>query len=94
LTHDPYKDFRQAVNRGEAKIDLGRAVLTMAAADYPDLDIDRYLARIDQLAADAQARLGSEADVQRTIAVLNNVLFREHAFAAIVKITSIRGIVF
>ncbi|HEY6367582.1 MAG TPA: tetratricopeptide repeat protein [Candidatus Binatia bacterium] len=80
MTHDPYKDFRQAVNRGEAKIDLGRAALTMAAADYPDLDIDIYLARIDQLAADAQARLGSEADVQRTIAVLNNVLFREHGF--------------
>ena len=80
MTHDPYKDFRQAVNRGEAKIDLGRAALTMAAADYPDLDIDSYLARIDQLAADAQARLGSEADVQRTIAVLNNVLFREHGF--------------
>jgi regulator of sirC expression with transglutaminase-like and TPR domain len=80
LTRDPYKDFRQAVDRGEAKIDLGRAALTMAAADYPDLDIDGYLARIDQLAADAQARLGSEADVYRTIAVLNNVLFREHGF--------------
>ena len=80
MTHDPYKDFRQAVDRGEARIDLGRAALTMAAAEYPDLDIEGYLDRIDQLAADAQARLGSEADVYRTIAVLNNVLFREHGF--------------
>jgi regulator of sirC expression with transglutaminase-like and TPR domain len=80
LTHDPYKDFRRAVDRGEARIDLGRAALTMAAADYPDLDIEVYLARIDQLAADAQARLGSEADVHRTLAVLNDVLFREHGF--------------
>ena len=80
LTYDPYKDFRQAVDRGEARIDLGRAALTMAAAEYPDLDIEGYLDRIDQLAVDAQARLGSEADVQRTIAVLNNVLFREHGF--------------
>jgi regulator of sirC expression with transglutaminase-like and TPR domain len=80
LTHDPYKGFRQALDRGEAKIDLGRAALTMAAADYPDLDVDVYLARIDRLAADTRARLGSEADVHRTLAVLNDVLFREHGF--------------
>jgi regulator of sirC expression with transglutaminase-like and TPR domain len=80
LPHDPYKEFRQAVDRGEAKIELGRAALTMAAADYPDLDIDVYLAILDQLAADARARLDSETDVQRTVAVLNDVLFREHGF--------------
>jgi regulator of sirC expression with transglutaminase-like and TPR domain len=80
LTHDPYKEFRQAVDRGEAKIDLGRAALTMAAADYPDLDINLYLARIDQLAAETQARLGAGADVYRSIAVLNDVLFRQHGF--------------
>jgi regulator of sirC expression with transglutaminase-like and TPR domain len=80
LTDDRYKDFRQAVEREESSLDLGRAALTLAAADYPDLDIDGYLARIDQLAADARARLGSEADVYRTIAVLNDVLFRQHGF--------------
>jgi regulator of sirC expression with transglutaminase-like and TPR domain len=80
LIRDPYKEFRQTVDRGEDKIDLGRAALTLAAVDYPDLDIDIYLARIDRLAAEAQARLGSEADVHRTIAVLNDVLFRQHGF--------------
>jgi regulator of sirC expression with transglutaminase-like and TPR domain len=80
LTHDPYKEFRQAVDRGEAKIDLGRAALTMAAADYPDLDINLYLARIDELAADVQARLGAEPDIHQTITILNDVLFREHGF--------------
>jgi regulator of sirC expression with transglutaminase-like and TPR domain len=80
LSQDPYKEFRQAVDQGEANIDLGRAALTMAAADYPDLAIDVYLARLEQLAADARARLGSETDVYRTIDVLNDVLFREHGF--------------
>lgn len=80
LIRDPYKEFRQTVDRGEDKIDLGRAALTLAAVDYPDLDIDIYLARIDRLAAEAQARLGSEADVHHTIAVLNDVLFRQHGF--------------
>jgi regulator of sirC expression with transglutaminase-like and TPR domain len=80
LSRDPYKEFRQAVDGGEDKIDLGRAALTLAAADYPDLEIDVYVARIDQLAAEAQARLGSESDVYRTLAVLNDVLFRQHGF--------------
>jgi regulator of sirC expression with transglutaminase-like and TPR domain len=80
LTNDPYKDFRQAVDRAETKIDLGKAALTIAASDYPDLDIDAYLSRIDALATSAAARLGSDADVHRSIAALNFVLFREHGF--------------
>ena len=80
LTNDPYKDFRRAVDRAETKIDLGKAALTIAAADYPDLDIDAYLSRIDTLAIGTAARLGSDADVHRTIAALNFVLFQEHGF--------------
>jgi regulator of sirC expression with transglutaminase-like and TPR domain len=80
LTNDPYKDFRQAVERAETKIDLGKAALTIAASDYPDLDIDAYLSRIDALATSAAAHLGSDADVYRSIAALNFVLFREHGF--------------
>jgi regulator of sirC expression with transglutaminase-like and TPR domain len=80
LTNDPYKDFRQAVDREETRIDLGRAALTIAASDYPNLDIDAYLSRIDALATSAAARLGSDADVYRSIAALNLVLFQEHGF--------------
>jgi regulator of sirC expression with transglutaminase-like and TPR domain len=80
LTTDPYKDFRQAVDREETRIDLGRAALTIAASDYPNLDIDAYLSRIDALATSVAARLGSDADVYRSIATLNLVLFQEHGF--------------
>jgi regulator of sirC expression with transglutaminase-like and TPR domain len=80
LTNDPYKDFRQAVDRAEAEIDLGRAALTIAASDYPDLDINAYLSRIDALATAAAARLGEDADVYRSIAALNFVLFQEQGF--------------
>jgi regulator of sirC expression with transglutaminase-like and TPR domain len=75
LTNDPYKDFRQAVDRAEADIDLGKAALTIAASDYPNLDFDAYLSRIDALATSAAARLGSDADVSRPIAAINFVLF-------------------
>ncbi len=80
LTDDPYKDFRQAVDRAETKIDLGKAALAIAASDYPNLDVDAYLSRIDALATTAAARLGSDADVHRSIAALNFVLFQEHGF--------------
>jgi regulator of sirC expression with transglutaminase-like and TPR domain len=78
LTTDLYQDFRQAVGRPEDKIDLGRAALTIAIADYSDLDISGYLSRIDELAARVRARLGADPNVYRSIAVLNGVLFQEY----------------
>jgi regulator of sirC expression with transglutaminase-like and TPR domain len=80
LSTDPYLDFRQAVDRPEEKIELGRAALTIALTDYPDLDIADYLARIDLLATEVTGRLGPEADIYRSIAALNFVLFRQYAF--------------
>lgn len=80
MTNDPYKDFRQAVDRAETEIDLGRAALTIAASDYPNLDIDAYVTRIEELAAAAEERVGGEADAYRSIAALNHVLFQERGF--------------
>jgi len=80
LTNDPYRDFRQAVDREETRIDLGEAALTIAVSDYPNLDIAAYLSRIDALATIAAGRLGADADVYRSIATLNFVLFQEHGF--------------
>jgi len=77
---DPYREFRQAVERPEETIDLGRAALTIALAEYPDLDIADYLRRIDELAIEARQRCGADGDVFRALAALNYVLFREHGF--------------
>jgi regulator of sirC expression with transglutaminase-like and TPR domain len=80
VSTDPYRDFRQAVDRPEDKIDLGRAALTIALTDYPNLDVLNYLARIDQLAGEVASRLDSEADIYRSMAALNYVLFKQHGF--------------
>jgi len=80
LVTDPYREFRQAVERPEETIDLGRAALTIALAEYPDLDIADYLRRIDELAIEARQRCGADGDVFRALAALNYVLFREHGF--------------
>lgn len=77
---DPYRDFRQAVDRPEEHIDLGRAALTIAQTDYPDLDIEQFLSRIDALAVEVARRCPADADIYGAIAALNCVLFNEHGF--------------
>jgi regulator of sirC expression with transglutaminase-like and TPR domain len=80
LAHDPYGEFRQAVDRGEDKIDLGRAALTIALTDYPDLDIAAYLARLDQLAIEVTNCCETGGDACQSLAALNYVLFDRHGF--------------
>lgn len=80
MVTDPYREFRQAVERPEKTIDLGRAALTIALGDYPDLDIENYLRRIDELAVAVSQRCGADADMFRSIAALNYVLFKEQGF--------------
>jgi regulator of sirC expression with transglutaminase-like and TPR domain len=80
LANDPYCEFRQAVDRPEESIDLGRAALTIALDEYPNLDIAACLSRIDELAALVAGRAGGELNVYRLIAALNTVLFKEQSF--------------
>jgi regulator of sirC expression with transglutaminase-like and TPR domain len=80
LVHDPYREFRQAVDRGEERIDLGRAALTIALTDYPELDIAAYLARLDQLAVEVTNRCDTGGNADEWLAALNDVLFNRHGF--------------
>ncbi len=80
MATDPYHEFRQAVDRPEEQIDLSRAALTIALPDYPGLDIAAYLGRIDELAQEVIERAGRPADLLRSIASLNLVLFTHHGF--------------
>src|SRR5271163_3405357 len=62
---------------GDEDIDLVRAALTIALTEYPDLDIESYVARVDELAHMAEARISEVGDAAQTIAALNHVLFDE-----------------
>jgi regulator of sirC expression with transglutaminase-like and TPR domain len=76
----PYHEFRQAADRPEELIDLGRAALTIALPEYPELDCLNYLRRIDRLAVEVSERCGNDADAFRLIAALNLVLFSQQGF--------------
>lgn len=75
-----YESFLQAVQCPDDKIDLGHAALAIAHAEYPELDIASYVARLDHLASAVQDRAGSEADPCRIIAALNYTLFNVEDF--------------
>ena len=77
---DPFQEFRRIVEQPEEEIDLGRAALTIALDDYPDLDIPSYLERIDQLAMRVGERAGVKPEARRVLAELNHVLFEEQRF--------------
>ena len=62
---------------GDEHIDLVRAGLTIARTEYPDLDIESYVTRIDELARRTAARISDVGDATETIAALNRTMFEE-----------------
>lgn len=49
--------FAHTAARPEAELDLAEAALLIAEAEYPDLDVARYVARLDDLGRGAKAAL-------------------------------------
>jgi regulator of sirC expression with transglutaminase-like and TPR domain len=61
----------------DEKIDLIRAALTIARTEYPDLDVESYVERADELARAAESRIGDIGDPLDVITALNHVLFQD-----------------
>jgi regulator of sirC expression with transglutaminase-like and TPR domain len=64
----------------DERIDLVRAALTIARTEYPDLDVEKYVHCVDELARRVGARIPEAGDAGQTIAALNHVLFVEEGF--------------
>jgi regulator of sirC expression with transglutaminase-like and TPR domain len=62
-----------------ADVDLAHVALLLAADEYPDLDVDSYLARLDDLADRAGPHLAGS--LTQVAAGLAHFLFEEEAFA-------------
>ena len=65
----------------DEEIDLGRAAFLIAAAEYPELDIQRELSVLDSLAGGASHRLGDSRDAIYSINTLSEYLFDEVGFS-------------
>lgn len=72
--------FTEMVTGPEDRIDLGRAALVIASEEYPGLDILRYVAKLEAMAAAVRARLIDGQDPLTKIRCLNAYLFGERGF--------------
>jgi regulator of sirC expression with transglutaminase-like and TPR domain len=61
----------------DEQIDLVRAALTIARTEYPDLDTEKYIAQVNELASKVASQVSAADDPNQTIATLNRVLFEE-----------------
>jgi regulator of sirC expression with transglutaminase-like and TPR domain len=80
MAEERHRIFRAAVELPDDEIDLGRAALAIAQEEYPTLDIQTYLGRLDQLAAVVRDRSAGENSPYRLIASLNYVLFTQEGY--------------
>lgn len=69
--------FAAEVSRPDREVDLARAALVMGAFEYPDLPVERYLRRLDELADAARPAL-STADLPSL--ALAQYLFKRAGF--------------
>src|SRR5512139_2288632 len=70
-------EFRSAVQRPAAEIDLAQAALLYARDAYPDLDPVLYLNQLDEWAEDIRTDIGTAID---PVATLNRFLFDDLRF--------------
>ena len=67
--------FRTEVERADSDVDLARAALLVAKEEYPQLSVERYLARLDQLAEHVRDRLDQESAAPIVLGELSAILF-------------------
>lgn len=73
----PLAPFARLLKAQERELDLARACLMIAQDAYPGLDVERYLAEIEGLAARLRARLPEGAPAEERVIALNELLFQD-----------------
>jgi regulator of sirC expression with transglutaminase-like and TPR domain len=74
------KLFAEMVSRKEGEIELAKAALLFAKEEYPDIDIDKYLRKIDLMAVEIKRRVGHNTDPYFLMSEINKYLFNEEGF--------------
>lgn len=82
MPHDqlPSNPFVRAVDLPDHAIHLATAALLIARDAYPDLDINRYLAELDEMAGGVRPRIEAATSPDEIIEILNRYLFDELGF--------------
>ncbi|MBI1764612.1 MAG: transglutaminase family protein [Acidobacteria bacterium] len=79
-TTEARAQFALQVARNEDELELDRAALLLAAEEYPQLELEPYLAQLDDFAARARSNDDTHASPITRLLRLNDVLFDELGF--------------
>ncbi len=75
------RQLREELEKPVGKVSLARAALLVAKLDTPDLDVDAYLNRLEEMAQEIRQTLpDQEADDAARRAALDTYLFQTHGF--------------
>ena len=82
MTQEPAarRQFADIMAGPDDQVDLAQAALLIACEEYPDLDVERYLRRVDQLAGVVAARVEEDGGPLSAVRALNGLLFDEEGF--------------
>jgi regulator of sirC expression with transglutaminase-like and TPR domain len=77
----PRHHLADQLARSESDLDLGRAALLIAQEEYPQLSVDLYLARLDQMAEEVKDRLANETAPLVVLEEVLRTLFERRKFS-------------
>jgi regulator of sirC expression with transglutaminase-like and TPR domain len=75
-----WQNFEQEINQADEDIDLAKASLDYAQAEYSNLDVQEYLDTLDIMAAEINSRLPQSRYPLKVINTINNYLFEDLKF--------------
>ncbi|HSG50281.1 MAG TPA: tetratricopeptide repeat protein [Longimicrobiales bacterium] len=73
--------FAAELARPEAEMDMARAALLVAKEEYPQIPVELYLARLDQMAEEVKDRLAEETAPPVVLCELLEMLFVRRGFS-------------
>lgn len=73
--------WERLIQARSENVSLAEGALLIAAEEYPDLDVDGYLARIDEMGSRLRRRLRSDAGATEALIALNRYVFDELGFS-------------
>jgi len=80
LTNSDKNAFKKLLNQPDNDISLAKAALMIARLEYPELNIEEYLLKIQTMAREINNRLPVTANAAEILKQLNHVLFIEKGY--------------